>query len=508
MDGVILKSFFPEIFLSLALLFQLVVNSRLVNNLKNNYPVITNELYYQILFILICVGLLLYNTEIDGEFANCVFTNDLGIRSLKLVIIVVSILSLRIISESFSLQKLNFFEFFTLFLLSVLSFLLISSCYDLISLYLIIEMQALCFYVLATIKRDSAFSTEAGLKYFISGAFISGFYLLGCSILYGVLGTLNLSNLNLLLYSSLSNYNSNLEYFVYFGIILIVSTLLFKIAAAPFHFWSPDVYEGAPMSSTIIFSVLPKISMLFFFLKFLMSINVFFDSLKEILLVLGVFSTFLGTFFAFSQKRLKRLIIYSSIAQTGFLLSSMGLGSFGGFVSMLFFLFVYVVTSLLVWGHISMFYKFQDQVHSLNNVNNSTIFISSLTNLFTYHSLWSLSLTIIFFSIGGIPPFTGFLSKALVLLEMVKLNYILLASLMLLISSVSVYYYIRVIKVLFFEPKNFDNSQKFQVIFYSKNFDSVYLIFVLFLFFLIVTFFYPDMLYLYCEYILLNTNIF
>lgn len=505
MDGVILKTFFPEIFLSLAILFQLIFNVRLVNNLKYNYPVITKELYYQVIFILVCVGLLMLNVDIEGEFTNGVFVNDSGSRFMKLVIIIVSCLTLKTICQSFAFQKLNFFEFFTLFLLSVLSFLLMNSCNDLISFYLIIEMQSLCFYVLAAMKRDSAFSTEAGLKYFISGAFISGFYLLGASLLYGGLGTLNLNNINILLYSSLSSYSSNINVLVYIGVFLIIITLLFKLAVVPFHFWSPDVYEGSPLSSTIVFSVLSKISVIFFFIKFILSINIFFDQYRQVLLILGVASTLGGTFFAFSQKRLKRLIIFSSIAQIGFVISAMSLGNVGGFTSTLFFLFVYIITSFLVWGHISLFYKNQDKVNEvLNRDTTSTMYISSLTNMFTYHTIWGISFTIIFFSIGGIPPFTGFLSKALVLLELIKSKYILIGSLLLLISSISVYYYIRIIKVLFFEPKAFDNSQKFQAIFYDKDFDSLYLTFALCLAFLVVTFFSPDMLYLFCENIILN----
>jgi NADH-quinone oxidoreductase subunit N len=262
-------------------------------------------------------------------------------------------------------------------------------------------MQALCFYVLASIKRDSAFSTEAGLKYFISGAFISGFYLFGCSLLYGALGTLNMNSISLLLFQNVSLYNSELDFLCYVGIIFIIITLLFKISCAPFHFWSPDVYEGSPLASTVIFSILPKISMLFFFIKWIICINNTFSQINTLLLTIGIISTFIGTFFALGQKRLKRLIIYSSIAQTGFLVCSLSIGNLNGFSAMYFFLLIYVITSVLMWGHFSVFYVFQQKVSSFNEENPSSLFLSSFANLFKYHSVWAFSFVVVFFSVGG-----------------------------------------------------------------------------------------------------------
>jgi NADH-quinone oxidoreductase subunit N len=508
MDIMILKSFIPEIFLSLCILIQLLVNARLVNTLKNNFPLLNKELYFQVFFILFCTSILILNTDIEGFFFNCLFVNDSSTKIIKLFVVLVSLLSLKIISESFAFQKINFFEFFTLFLLSILSFLLMVSSYDLISLYLIIEMQALCFYVLASIKRDSAFSTEAGLKYFISGAFISGFYLFGCSLLYGALGTLNMNAISLLLFRNVSFYNNELDFLCYIGITLVTITLLFKISCAPFHFWSPDVYEGSPLASTVVFSILPKISMLFFFIKWIICINSSFSQINNFLLIIGLTSTFVGTFFALSQKRMKRLIIYSSIAQTGFIVCSLAIGDLNGFSAMYFFLLIYVITSILMWGHFSVFYVFQKRVSSFSNENGTSLFLSSFANLFKYHGIWAFSFVVIFFSIGGIPPFTGFLSKIIILLELVKIDALISAIMLILISSVSVYYYIRIVKVLFFEPKEYDNSQKFQVIFYNKNLDSIYMIFSICTFVLIVTFFYPNLCYLLCEYLLLGINLY
>lgn len=505
MDIIILKSFIPEIFLSLAILFQLVFNIKLINNLKYNFPIIDKETFSQTMFILFCLLLLFTHLKIEGFFSNFLFVNDESTRCIKILITLVCLLTLNVILQAFSLQNMNLFEFFSVFLLSLLSLFLLLCTSDLISFYLTIEMQSLCFYILANFKRDSSFSTEAGLKYFISGAFISGFFLFGCTLIYGVLGTLNLNYISLLLAFPFNSFDIELSYFLQFGIICVTATLLFKIACAPFHFWSPDVYDGAPLSSTIIFSVVPKLSLFFFLIKWICSINIFFFNIDTVLIFLGVFSTFLGTFYALSQKRLKKLIIYSSIAQIGFLVSGLALNSLDGYTAVLFFLVIYIITSILIWSHFSVFYIFQHNVFAFAKKRSSSLFLSSLTNFFQINSLWAFSFVVIFFSIGGIPPLTGFLSKAFILFELVSAKHILSAVLLIIISSVSAFYYIRIVKIIFFEPKQAEKSyEKFQVIFYNSALNNVYLITSFLLFLIVVLFFSPTTLLLVCQYIVLH----
>jgi NADH-quinone oxidoreductase subunit N len=229
-------------------------------------------------------------------------------------------------------------------------------------------MQALCFYILASFRRNSAFSTEAGLKYFISGSFISGLFLFGASLIYGALGTLNFNNLSLLLSFPIENDFIYIKYFVIIGVLLVTVTLLFKIAAAPFHSWSPDVYEGSPLSSTIIFSILPKIVIFSFFIKWVCILSSIFYDIKSLLTIAGVLSVFVGTFFALKQKRVKRLVIYSSIAQIGFLVAALCSNSLDGFSAIFFFLIIYIITAILTWSHVNLFYTFQKRVNTFNNV--------------------------------------------------------------------------------------------------------------------------------------------
>ena len=508
MDIIVLKSFIPETFLSVTVLFQLVFNIQIIKYLKFNFPVFDKEVFSQTFFILLCLLFLFLNLKVEGFMSNCLFVNDAGSNIIKILSTLTCLTVLKIIFQAFSIQKINFFEFFIFFLLSFLSLVLLASAYDLISFYVTIEMQALCFYIMSSIKRDSAFSTESGLKYFLAGSFISLFFLFGASLLYGTLGTLNLNNISLLLYFPLANFDLELNFFVTIGIFFVTFTLLFKIACAPFHFWAPDVYEGAPLSSTIIFSIIPKLSIFLFFIKWLCSVSIFSSHIRDVLLLFGVLSVLIGTIFSLVQKRLKRLIIYSSIAQIGFLVSGLSLNTLGGFSSVYFFLIIYLITTILVWGHLSVFCFFQSCVNTFYSRLSSSLFLSSFSNLSKLNPLWSFSFILIFFSIGGIPPLSGFLSKVLILLELIKSFKTIFAICLIVISSISVFYYIRVIKVMFFEFKSIEfseDTEKFQVIFFNPSLDTLYLIFVFNLFFLITIFFSPNLLILLCQYIVLTS---
>lgn len=452
MDIITLKSFIPEIFLSCIILVQLVYNVKFINKLQHNFPLIGKEVFYQTLFIIVTAATMYYDIKLEGFLSTFSLVNDEGTRVTKLILLAISFFALYIIQEAFLLQKLNFSEFYSLILFSILSLVMMISSADLLFFYLTMEMQALCFYILASFKRDSTFSIDAGLKYFISGSFASGFYLLGCSLIYGSLGTINLHYIDLLTSFNIDTYSIELNFFVLVGVLLVTATLLFKLACAPFHFWAPEVYDGAPIASTIVFSVLPKLAIIFFFIKWINSLNTLFDTISDVLLVCGVLSTFVGTFFALKQQRLKRLVIFSSIAQTGFLVASLSNTSIDSLSAVYFFLFIYLITSLLIWGHFTVFYTFASKIADFEKQAVAPLFLNSLTNLSKKNSLWAFSLVLIFFSIAGIPPFPGFFAKMLIISGLVENSQIIGACALIIISAVSVYYYIRVIKVAYFEP--------------------------------------------------------
>ena len=258
MDATTLKIFVPEIFLSFFLLFQIFLNVCIITNFKNNYPLINTENLAQCFFVLFCTLYLCLNDSIEAYFFNFLFNQGLSVFYVKVFIILTSIFSLLSISRGFNSQNLNFFEYYSIFLICILSTLVLVCTSNLLSVYLVLEMQTLSFYILASFKRNSAFSTESGLKYFIIGSFISGLFLFGSSNIYGVTGSLDFNSLTLLFDLPFSADNSLYQMFLMFNALIICIVFLFKISAVPFHLWSPDVYEGAPLSSTIIFSLIPK----------------------------------------------------------------------------------------------------------------------------------------------------------------------------------------------------------------------------------------------------------
>ena len=337
MDNLILKAFIPEMFLSFALLLQLLYNIKKVTAFKFNFPLIDREIFFQFYFILILVLTLLFNVKIEGIFSNFLFLNDSAASYIKIIFIFSALLILIFIWQSFFYQNLNFFEFFTLLFFSIFASLLLISCYDLFSTYLILELQALCFYILAGIKRNSTFSTEAALKYFITGSFFSCIFLFGVLLIYGEFGTTNFYYINLL---TLLPYNATFEtlnILTLCGTILILITFFFKLAIVPFHFWVPDVYDGAPLSSTISLAVLPKIVLFTVLIRFLLvNVNVF-KNLEFLFYIGGIFSILWGTFCALKQKRVKKLFIYSSIAQLGFVLLALTTFSKDSIMSVFFF---------------------------------------------------------------------------------------------------------------------------------------------------------------------------
>lgn len=502
MDSVLLKSYFPELFLSIAIFLQILYNVQVVNNYKYNFPVLDLEVITQIVFIACSLLVILLKIKILGFFSNFIFINDNSSNIIKILLTLYFIVLLDTLHCSFKIQKINFFEFFSLLLLSLLSlYLLIGSC-DLVSFYLCIEMQSMCFYILSSCKKNSSFSIESGLKYFISGSFMSAIFLLGSSILYGCVGTLNLNSLSLLFFQPFDLLSLQFNYVVYFGFICVTSTLLFKIVCAPFHFWAPDVYEGSPLFSTILFSVMPKIAVLYFFIKWVCCFNNNLFTFNSTLFYIGLFSCFWGAIFALKQIRLKRLVIYSSVAQVGFIICSLSLSHIEGFSKAIIFTLLYSITSTILWSFVVVcYYNF----NQLFKTCNESLLITNFLGLFGYNKTLSLIVLLVFFSLGGIPPLTGFLSKAFILIEIIFSSQIVPAIFILLASSFSMFYYLRVLKIIFFEPKICNKISGFNVVFNYKLVSNMYLLFSILLTTLLLIFVFPDEIYLLSLYVLLTS---
>jgi NADH-quinone oxidoreductase subunit N len=497
----IFSSFIPEIFLSFCILFQLVFNICQVTKFKNNFPLVEKEVFSQTFFILVSLLFLYANYKCESFFSTFILFSDLSSRSIKILFVLSCLFLSILLIRAFKLQRLNFFEYFSLFLLAILALLLLINCTDMISAYLVIEMQTLCFYILASFTRNSAFSTDAGLKYFIVGAFVSGLFLFGCSLVYGGLGTLNFNALTLLLAFPLDNDYSSLNSFVLLGVLFITVTFLFKLGTVPFHFWVPDVYEGAPLATTILFTILPKFAIFYFLIKLLLIISTSFPIILNLLYISGLLSIFIGALFAIRQKKLKRLLIFSSISQVGFLVAVLSVLNLETISSLYFFLIIYLLTTLLIWSQVLNLYIFQNKVVSFFSIKSlRPLFLSSLANFYKYNKLWSFTFILIFFSLAGIPPLSGFLAKFFVLFSFISMSNTNEALLLVLISTISVFYYLRVIKIIFFESKDIKFVNNFhQIIFSSLLFEVECLLISIGLFLLLFWFFYPTGLLLLCQ---------
>jgi NADH-quinone oxidoreductase subunit N len=446
----------PEIFLVTTILSLVLYASLSGADVKYNFPLQNRSLSWLSVLTLIFTCCLLNNSYLTGvviTIFNGAFVVDYLSVCTKNVIVLASIGCFLISQDYLDRSKLNFFEYYLLVLLSILGLLLLVSSNDLITAYLAIEMQSLSFYVLATFRRDSAFSTEAGLKYFILGAFSSALILLGSTYIYGITGSLNFTEIKVLLQDStfgeldfdLIFFSLPVLDFLKLVILFVATGLLFKLAAAPFHMWSPDVYEGSPTSSTTIFAIVPKIAVFVLLVRiFHESFYVLIDSWQQMMLFSAVTSVIVGSFVALKQRKLKRLIAYSAISHVGYLLMAFSTGTFEGTQSLFFYMIIYMITGLATWSI----------VLSIDSVYGSTRNLSDITALGQVNKGVAITFTLILFSLAGIPPLAGFYAKMYVFLVAMSSSFYLAAIVAILSSVISTFYYIRVIKVIYFEePK-------------------------------------------------------
>jgi len=298
------KMFLPEVFLATSILILTLYASLVATSKKLGYPLLMKSLGKISLLVLLLTLLIVNNNSINFMIVyQNTFIFDLLTSNVKQILLAATIFCLIISEDTLVRQQINNFEYFILILCAILGLMLLVSSYDMISLYLAIELQSLCLYVLAASKKNSSFSTEAGLKYFILGSFSSALLLFGISVLYGCTGTTNFDNFYLL-FSGIDRETFLLTAPVEKALIFIAAAFFFKIAAAPFHMWSPDVYEGSPTSSTIFFAVIPKIALFAVFLRLFQTI---FSSFEETFLFALIFfsisSVIVGSFVALRQKK-------------------------------------------------------------------------------------------------------------------------------------------------------------------------------------------------------------
>ena len=420
----------PELFLSLAIMSLLMVGAFI----KKSFKLVNLLTIFSLIFAIIL--LLNQPSEIIKIFHESYIIDRLSIfmKVLTLLFCLFVLLSSKDYVKSISIDKI---EYPIIILASTLGMILMISSYDLIVFYLGLELQSLGLYILSSFRRDDEKSTEAGLKYFVLSALASGLLLYGCSLIYGFTGSTNFEVIS----ANLDGSNTG----AVFGIVFIIVGLAFKVSAVPFHMWTPDVYEGSPTSVTSFFALVPKIAALAVFIRFMYVpfINVI-NQWQIIIVFLSIASMILGAVAAIGQNNIKRLMAYSSIGHMGYALAGLATGTNAGIQSTIIYLTIYLVMNLGAFGCIFMMKR--ENVFYEN--------INELSGLSKNHPVLSLSFLIILFSLAGIPPLAGFFAKFYVFMSVIEVKMYSLAVIGLVTTVVSAFYYLRIIKVIYFDkPK-------------------------------------------------------
>jgi NADH-quinone oxidoreductase subunit N len=432
----------PEIFLAVAamVLLMLGVFSRETTAART----VSYASILVLLFTIVLVGLVTDGRAVTFGGAFIVDTFAVYMKALVLLSAAAAILMSR---EYLEANKIFRFEFPVLIVLAALGMLMMISANDLIALYLGIELQSLSLYVIASFQRDSSRSAEAGLKYFVLGALASGLLLYGMSLVYGFSGSTGFDALAKQFHGG-GEHGAPLG--VIIGIVFIIAGLAFKVSAVPFHMWTPDVYEGAPTPVTALFAVAPKIAAMGLFIRVM--VGPFGDlsgQWQQVIIFISVASMLLGAFAAINQTNIKRLMAYSSIGNMGYALIGLAAAghsgdaeiSAGGVEGMLIYLAIYMFMNIGTFACILLMRRQGRHVED----------ISALAGLGKSNPALALALGIFMFSMAGIPPLAGFLGKLYVFQAAIRAELFTLAIIGVLASVVAAFYYLRIVKIMYFD---------------------------------------------------------
>ncbi len=420
----------PEIFISLSLMFLLIVGVY-----KKNSSNFIYNLTILSLFVLLALILNLSHIEEAFIFDQSYKIDDLS-TFMKILTVISAIFVMLTSSKYLKLTKIFKIEYPVLVLSSILGMMVMISSNDLIVFYMGLELQSLSLYVLASFNRDNLLSTESGLKYFILSALSSGILLYGFSLIYGFSGSTNFNEISINI--------SDFQYGLTFGIVFILVGLAFKISAVPFHMWAPDVYQGSPTSVTIFFAILPKIAALTVFIRFLYVpfVNMI-DQWQMIVIFLSIASMAFGAVAAIGQKNLKRLVAYSSISHMGYALAGLTTVTNEGIQSSIIYMSIYLVMNLALFSCIFMMRRNENYFENIDD----------LSGLSKNHPILSFAMLIILFSLAGIPPLAGFFAKFYIFKAVIEQSMYFLAIVGLLSTVIAAFYYLRIIKIIYFDPE-------------------------------------------------------
>tara|TARA_Y100000996_G_scaffold352852_1_gene292558 strand:- start:1065 stop:2504 length:1440 start_codon:yes stop_codon:yes gene_type:complete len=430
--------YLPELILLISLSFIILFDLFLPDDKKE-------VSYYLVQVSLILCSYFLYS-NLDIVYSNDVTIYDNSLFSIIFKLFIVASL---ILIFHYSYIFLSHFkkyqtEYFSIILFGLLGIMIMISAKHLLLLYLGIELLSLSLYSIIAFNKDSIYSSEAAIKYFILGAISSGFLLFGISLIYGLTGYLDYQNITAVIQGlnlSATEYSIHSLGLV-FALTFILISLAFKFGAAPFHMWIPDVYQGSMTPTTLLLSTLPKIAIFTIILS--LTSSIFRDLLSfwtDILLTLSIISIIIGNVVALVQTNIKRMLAYSTIANVGFILVGMYSGSQFGYQASLFYTVTYVLFTIAIFGIITQI-----------KYNNKPVEeIKDLSGLNLSHPVYALMILIIMLSLIGIPPLLGFHAKLFIIQSLVITNEIGLAIFVVLMTVIGSFYYLRVIKVMYFD---------------------------------------------------------
>ena len=427
----------PELFLlsaiAIILLFDLFISDRLKH--------IT---YYLSQLALLLTGFLAFN--LIGEsaiiFSGTFVLDTLG-STFKVFILGFAIIALAYTRHYLKVHDLLRNESFILALMSILGMLIMVSGHSLLTLYLGLEIMSLSLYALIATARDRTAAIEAALKYFVLGAIASGLLLYGMSMIYGISGSLNIAQISN--FASAATLGSQQTLILNFGLVFLVIGVAFKLGAVPFHMWVPDVYQGSPTSVTMFLSSVPKIAAVAILIRLLIDgLGSLQHYWSDLFMILAILSIAIGSLVALNQTNIKRMLAYSTISHIGFVLLGFVTGVVDGYGAAVFYVLTYILMSLAAFGVIIALNKngFEaDQIADFQGLSKSSPWLA-------------LIMLVVMLSMAGVPPFIGFYSKLFILQQVVAEGYVILAVLAVIFAVISAYYYLQIIKTMYFSDKD------------------------------------------------------
>jgi NADH-quinone oxidoreductase subunit N len=435
----------PEIVLAIAALALLLGG---VVFLKKEHSVLLTGIA---IAILVAIAVFVATNGTNGVLFNGGFIGDGFSRYMKVLVLFGSAFALLMSLANARENGLAKFEYAVLVMLATVGMMMMVSANDLMTLYVGIELQSLALYVVAAMHRQNAKATEAGLKYFVLGALSSGMLLYGASLVYGFTGQTQLDQIAQVV--SMGQRSIGLI----FGLVFLLAGIAFKIAAVPFHMWTPDVYEGAPTPVTAFFATAPKVAAMALFIRVVtVSFAPIGHDWQQIVIFLSIASMVLASFAAIGQNNLKRLIAYSSIGHIGFALVGLSAGTANGVEGVTIYMAIYMTMTI----------GFFACLLALRTENGFVENISDLAGLGQTRPFIAAIMAVLMFSLIGLPPLGGFFAKWHVFLAAIEAHLFVLAVIGVLASAVSAFYYLRVVKTMYFD----EPTQQFAAVPYELNF--------------------------------------